>query len=59
MSVIKVGLPFLYSSMKKIPKDLAFDIEKWLWKSELCRFDILKQPKGKKYFHGRFLSPLA
>ena len=38
MVLIKVYLPFLYSSMKiffaKIR--LIFDIEKWLWKSEFC-----------------------
>ena len=33
-----------------------FDIEKWLWRSELCRFWpwILKWPKGQKYFYDHF-----
>ena len=38
-----------------------FDIEKLLWKLELCCFwpSILKWPKGQKYFHGRFHNSLA
>ena len=39
MSLIKVGLLFLYSSMKKNQKDsVIFYIEKWPLKSELHYF---------------------
>ena len=40
--------------LRKIP--LIFDVEKRLWKSELCCFrpSILKWWKGQKYFYGRF-----
>ena len=65
MLILKVGLLFLYSSMnKKIPEGfgrLIFDIEKWLWRSELCCFwpSILKQWKGQKYFYAHFHSSLV
>ena len=40
--------------LRKIP--LIFDVEKRLWKSELCFFQpsIQKWWKGQKYFYGRF-----
>ena len=57
MSIIKVGLPFKYSSKTR----LIFNIEKWLWKSVFCCFRplILKRPKGRKYFHCCFRCSLA
>ena len=61
--MIKVGLPFLYSSMEKQFRKHRpiFDIEKWLWKSELCCFQpsILKWPKGQKYFIAIFIVHLT
>ena len=57
MSIIKVNLPILYSSMKKlfIKIRLIFDLEKWLWKSELCYIwpSIPNQTKYLEPFYGR------
>ena len=38
MSIIKVVLLFLYSSMKKKIRKirLIFDMQKWFWKPEVC-----------------------
>ena len=58
MSIIKIGLLFQYPSMKKIKKiRLIFDIEKWLWMSELCCFWplILNRPKAKNNFSVVFI----
>ena len=63
MTIIKVALLFfIFFNEKKLRRiRLIFDMEKWLWKSELCCFwpSILKGPKGQKYFYGRFRSFLA
>ena len=61
MSIIKVGLLYLYSSMKKKSEGFCQFLTKWLWKSELYCFrpSILKQRKGQKYVYGRFHSSLV
>ena len=57
MLLIKVGLLFFIFYIKRFREiRLIFDMEKWLWMSELCCFrpSILKQPKGQKYFDDCF-----
>ena len=51
----------MFSFFYKRSIRLILEIEKLLWKSELCYFWplILKQPKGQKYFYGHFHSSLA
>ena len=47
---------FIFFNEKNERIWLIFDIEKWLWKSELRCFwpSILKRPKVQKYFCDRF-----
>ena len=62
MSVIKVVVPFLYSSMKKNQKDLAnFRHRKMTLKVRIVLFLTFnsKTTEGPKVFYGRFHSPLA
>ena len=63
MTITKVALLFLYSSMKKSWEGFGwfFDVEKWLRKSEFCCFrpSILNQLKDQKYSYGLFCSPLS
>ena len=63
MTIIKVALLSLYSSLKKKLRRIRsiFDIEKWLWKLELCSFQlsILKRLKCQKYFYWPFCSYFA
>ena len=59
--ILKVGLLYILQWKKSKGFCQFFDIEKWLWKSELWCFrpSIPKQWKGQKYVYGRFHSSMV
>ena len=58
MFLTKVGVLNWYSSMKNFFRKIQtiFDVEKWLWKSEICNFVTLSplSEKVQKFFQCNF-----
>ena len=58
MFLAKVGVLYWYSSMKNFFRKIQtiFDVEKWLWKSEICNFVTLSPlpEKVQKFFQCNF-----